>query len=496
MPNLLISAGPGCGKTHTLVDSYLFYRTANPVMWLERFQNTDEQAAVYEWCRTHFPRNNGEPVGAIYMAYNTEIVKELTKRVHKDCEVRTHHGWGYKVIQRKYGFVPVNEKAGEILIQKITGQDLAHNKNRFAWISSLRYVDKLKEELLEVTTENLYQLQMKYSDLAAFPIHPDMPSQASQLIRASKDIDRRIGITYADQVWLALFLLHEPWYDIGFVDECQDLSPARLALSFKLCKHLAFCGDENQAINAFSGADPYSIQRIRDIVDHELNLKLSFRLPPNHAANANRIRPKAQVRSVEGKPDGKIERVNDTDIGEFARQNLEQNPLVVCRYNAPLVRLALSLIRQEIPCRTLGDSLAKSLKSTVKNRNARDLNDLQHKLDAFEKRITEVGDDMAKQANHDKIDCIRYILKSCTVLSDFDHVVDNLLLPGKHDHHIRLSTVHKAKGLESKIVAVLNPPVPSDRAKTPIQREQETNLDFVAQTRSKQDMFYLYSEGL
>lgn len=494
MPNLLISAGPGCGKTHTLVDSYLFYRTANPAMWLSRFENTEEQATIYEWCRSNFPKEGEKHLPAIYMAYNTEIVKELTKRVHKDCEVRTHHGWGYKVIQKHYGYVPVNERAGEILVEKITGQSLVHNKNRFAWITTLRFVDKLKEELLDISQENFYLLQMKYSDLAPYKIHQDMCQQAGELIRASKQVDRRIGITYADQVWLALFLLNKPWYPIGFVDECQDLSPARLALSFKLCEHLAFCGDENQAINAFSGADPYSISRIRELVDLELTLKTSFRLPPNHAENANQIRPTAQVRPLPGKEPGKMDRINASDILDWATNNLENNPLVVCRYNAPLVKLALLLIKQQIPCKTLGDTLAKSLKNTVKNRNARDLDDLLIKLEKFEQRCLETGDELAKQATTDKMDCIRYILRSCTTLGDFDHIVDQLLLPPKGSKFVKLSTVHKAKGLESSIVGVLNPPVPSDRAKTTIQKEQETNINFVAQTRSKKDMYYIYGE--
>jgi len=495
MTNALISAGPGCGKTHTLVDAYLYYRSVNPTMWLERFQNTEEQAIIYDWCRTNFPRKEGETaVPAIYMAYNRTIVKELEKRIHKDCEVRTHHGWGATVLKKHYGFIPINEKAGEILVEKITGQSMSQNKNKFAWLSSLRYVEKLKEELLEASDENIYILQMKYSELAPFKPHSEMVSQCAQIIRASKQVDRRIGIPYIDQVWLALWLLNTPLYPIGFVDECQDLSPARLALSLKLCEHLVFCGDENQAINAFSGADPYSIDRIREIISAEFTLKTSFRLPPNHADNANRIRPTAQVRPLPGKLPGLIERINYTDRTAWAKEMLQHNPLSVCRYNAPLVKTALDLIKHGIPCKTLGDTLAKSLISTVKNRNARDLDDLSYKLDQYETRCLQSGDAMAQQATSVKIDCIRHVLKSCTVLSDFESVINDLLSPPKGTNFLRLSTVHKAKGLESKIVGILNPPVPSNKAKTEIQREQEINVDFVAQTRSKQDMYYLYSE--
>jgi hypothetical protein len=98
MPNLLINAGPGCGKTSTIVDAYLYYRSANPVMWLTRFQNTPEQAAIYQWCRDNFPRKPDVAVAgldchkAIYMAFNNTTVDDLKPRIHKDTDVKTHHG--------------------------------------------------------------------------------------------------------------------------------------------------------------------------------------------------------------------------------------------------------------------------------------------------------------------------------------------------------------------------------------------------------------------
>jgi len=387
------------------------------------------------------------------------------------------------------------------MIEKITGQSMSQNKRRFDWLSSLRFVEKLQEELLDITPENLYQLQSKYSELAPFKIHPDMVSQCSQIIREMKNVDRRIGITFMQQVWLALFLIKTPPYEIGFVDECQDLSPARLALSFKLCKNLVFVGDKNQAINGWNGADPYAIDRIREHCDASLPLRLSFRLPPNIAAHANSIRPTAQIRTVDGKKPGKIERVSE-DLSVWATNALEQladkpkakdrNPLVVCRYNAPLVKLALLLVKNGVPCRCLGGSLVENLINTVENRKAANIEDLLFKLAQYEERTCSVGDKMAQQANRDKFDCIRHVLKSCESLADFEPMLRRLLNPPKGSQYVILSTVHKAKGLESPIVGILNPPVPSSRAETTEQKTQEYNTEFVAHTRTMQDQYYLY----
>lgn len=511
MPNLLINAGPGCGKTSTIVDAYLYYRSANPTMWLTRFQNTPEQAAIYQWCRDNFPRKPDVAVAgldtykAIYMAFNNTTVDDLKPRIHKDTDVKTHHGWGYSIIQKAYGFVPVNERAGEAIVEKLTGQAMSQNKRRFDWISSLRYVEKLQEELLDITQENLYGLQAKYSELAPFKIHPDMLSQCSEIIRAMKVVDRRIGITYMMQVWLALFLIKTPPHEIGFVDECQDLSPARLALSLKLAKNLVFVGDNNQAINGWNGADPHSMERIREYCAAEFPLRLSFRLPPNVAVIANQIRPTAQIKTLESKKDGEITKISPENLLDWTRKTLDRlsqhhdskdkNPMIVCRYNAPLVKLALQYVKAGIPCKSLGGTLIKNLINTVQNRRATSMDDLMLKLEQYEARTLEVGNAMAKQANQDKFDCIRHVLRSCTTIDEFEPTLKRLLQPPKGTQHVVLSTVHKAKGLEAKVVGILNPPVASSKAETPDQIEQEKNVDFVAHTRTKSDMYYLHSEG-
>ena len=487
MPNLLISAGPGCGKTHTLVDSYLYYQTPTPLMWRQRFPCTDEQFAIYEWIRKTMPKG----IKTVpYIAYNNTIVKELEKKIHEDCEVHTHHGWGYSVIRKKFGHVPMNPKRSEILVAKITGQDMSQLKNKFEWLTTIKFIEKLKDELLEVKMENFYLLQSKYSDLAPFRIHQNICQQASQLITAMKQVDRSIGIEFIDQIWLALFILDKPWFEFGFVDECQDQSPARLLLAQKLCKHLICAGDENQAINAWTGADPYAIDKIRASSDLELPLKLSFRLPPNRVERANQIKPLANLKGQSTTP-GIEASVDGENLQEWIKDTVQYNPLIVCRYNAPLVRLGIHCIKLNIPAKVLGSSLYDALVRTLENRQARDIPDALHKLDLFEKRCLEVGDDMAKEGTIDKINACRFILGRCTVLSDFKVIAKRLTNPPKSETKITGLTVHRAKGLEANVVGVLNPPIASSKAKTSTQKLQEENCMFVGETRTRRDHYYL-----
>jgi superfamily I DNA/RNA helicase len=101
------------------------------------------------------------------------------------------------------------------------------------------------------------------------------------------------------------------------------------------------------------------------------------------------------------------------------------------------------------------------------------------------------GDQFTKSNIKDKFDAIRYILQECRTIDEYYDKVNTLTNPRKNSVHVKLSTVHRAKGLEAQTIGILNPPLPSSKATTPVQLLQEENVNFVGHTRSKKDMFYL-----
>ena len=491
LPNLLIDAGPGCGKTHTLADAYIYAKSANTSIFKSRFNATDEQIVIYDWVRRYFPQ---KCTTACYMAYNADIVADSKVKIHPDCEIKTIHGWGATVLKNSQGYLgkPIHDR-GEKLVQEIEGKAFSELKDKFDWLSTIRFVDKLREELLPITEESMQYLQSKYADLAPFKIHPNIVAQSNKLITKMKTIDRKIGIGYLDQVWLACFLIKKPLYQFGFVDEAQDLSPLLLLLVSKLCENIVYCGDKNQAINAWKGADSEAMDKVAAECDEILTLKTSFRLPPNHARTANEIRPTAMIKSLPEKKDGIQATIDTEDIITWSNEVLTKKPMIVCRYNAPLVQLGLMYIKAGIPCKLLGQSELDNLVNTVNNRRATSIRDLHQKLDVYENMILNKGDDLAKEQNSRKMDAIRHILKSCQTVEEFEPLLKRLSNPPKTTDFITLSTVHKAKGREAKVIGILNPPIPSSKARSSSQKEQEANTDFVAHTRTMQDQYYIYT---
>ncbi len=527
-----IDAGPGCGKSHTLANIFMFLRANNRKSWYNNA--TPEQLAIYEWCDKNLPPSCRTKCG--YFAYNDDIVQDMKKKMHPETECKTAHGWGYSIINRECGFVPINGARSVNIAQTVAGQALAQmdNKEKFRWLSAIRHFEKLKEELLDPTDENCNLVHAKYDGLAPFQTFEGIGDLIKKMMPLHKTPNRKLGIEYIDQVWLALFLIKTPVLPLGLIDEDQDLSPARLRLALQLFDNIIFCGDENQSINAYSGADPESVNKIRDYVEVEFPLKESFRCPPNICNNLNALIPTAKVRPSKARHYNDPEDTTkftlvDKKPGIESRMSLDElvphlkllkdssnttpeqdavvkqyginkgndewnNVLLLCRYNAPLVKVCIKLIESEIPCYILGETLIKSLCDIVDNRKARSLPELSDKLDTWCDHCSRAAPDIIKMQLKDKVDCIKAVLPYCNDVSDVNKELKRFMKPPKADGLLKLSTIHRAKGLEAKHVFILFPPIEYPKCKTEVERTQERNLHFVAVSRTKRNLTWVMED--
>lgn len=512
MPNLAVNAGPGTGKTYTATRIPKYLRSSKKEIFLKNNQHTEEQIAIWEWVDNNIlsplqTDNSNYLPSILYAAYNADMVPEVEPLVPDikqpfGVDVRTTHGAGAKVLKTKHGYLRINANRGIELVQKITGRNFYQMKDRYNWLATLRYIEKAKDELLPITPENCEVLRAKYDSLANMPIHSELVDQAKKLVPEMGKIDRALGIEYIDQIWLPLYILKHPVYDIGIIDECQDLSPARLLLVQKLCKHLIFVGDPDQAINAFAGADPRAFDKIRDVCQQELPLKISFRNPPNivNKANAlmlNRVIPDSKPRVLlKGlKTEKGIEKnITLNEIGAAIDPAHLGETMIICRYNAPLVKCILKLYKLKIPALILGKSIVKELSNIVKNRKATTLDELEYKLDNYEEMTIRSVPEHIKEVISDKITCIRLVMSLCEDIDDIETTLKQMFQPNPSQKHVTLSTIHKAKGKERNNIFILEPPIESKYASTPDQKQQEQNLHYVAITRTKQNLYWVYPQ--
>jgi len=247
-------------------------------------------------------------------------------------------------------------------------------------------------------------------------------------------------------------------------------------------------GDRNQAIYGFAGADAESFNRLVGLPDTiSLPLSLSYRCGSKIIDTVTSIVPeiKAFKENGEGEViyDGSINDINDGDM-------------VLCRNTYPLVKLCLTLIKGGVKASINGGEIGQALVSLItetrKERMGEVFSVLYHKLELTCKRImraNEIGNEEAKQdaeyqSNKERINIIEAVYKKGDTVSELCSKITSIF-DDTDKSGVLLSTIHKAKGLESENVFIIHPEmIPSGFAKLDWELVQEDNLKYVAHTRA------------
>lgn len=189
---------------------------------------------------------------------------------------------------------------------------------------------------------------------------------------------------------------------------------------------------------------------------------------------------------------------------KIIHEEIKEGDLILCRFTAPLIKLCLKLIRHKIPARVRGRDIAGQLLSLAKEAlGKRPYKDLPKALEEHVakkiKKLSEQENNESKiQALNDRAEGLMACYDSidATSLLGLTSHVQELFSDGRAS--VELSTIHRAKGLGSKRVFILRPealPFTWHKQK-PWQLEQEQNLEYVAYTRAKAELYFVYeSEG-
>jgi len=480
---ITVNAGPGSGKSHSLTMSYLLLsgRTKVPSF------ASDEQRAIYDFILSEFPKSTK----VAFFSHTNTVKDHLSNSLPKSVAVKTFHGHGQSQLIRRYGYQALTRTRTDEFISDITGkhlQDLS-SREKWQWITVKRLVSYLKQEYLDPTEENLEYCLMKYSEFSSSNLPSDWKGKAAELMRLSLSNNHKVE--FGDMTWMAAKKLKKPVYDIGFVDEHQDMGGATFELVRQMCKDVVFCGDPHQAINAFAGADEKMFKKVEAYSDAVFPLKTTFRCPVNIIDRANDIYPG----SVAPGPNKEIGEDRSLTYSKFFSHLPEKDPekvLVLSRTNAPLVSIGLKFRTKGVPVKLADKDLANKLISFVKGLHCRDIGNLSKRLEDYVQQQAKRKNQMARLNAEDNAACILELSVGCTSLKAlYDKIKEVIDLPNKKEAYL-LATIHKAKGLEAENVYILDPPIEHPLAmEHPIAKQQEHNLHFVAITRTKLNLYWV-----
>jgi superfamily I DNA/RNA helicase len=501
------------------------------------FVDSAEQLAIYDWFRgtgalskKHLVVNALAGTGKtttilraieyapeqriLLAAFNKRIQEELARRItNANAEAKTLHGVGFACVRRFWEGIKVASGNGRevALAESVCGGQAPDAIKRLVG----RLCTKGREIAPHATTAGELADLIEEFDLA-----PDeewaesgfdaayVEARALDAMKLAAEQKPAAGIDFADMLYLPV---RNKWlvktYDLGVVDEAQDMTLTQLELFLGVVKgRVVVVGDPNQAIYAFRGADCESLGRLKAELDaDELSLTTTYRCPKLVVDYARRFVP--AYKAADTAPDGTIASLASIDALVQAAENRDHkgNPhdFILSRTNAPLAGVAMALIRSQKRVRIQGKDIGAGLISLVrklsKGKAQHSIPALFERLAAWEKReivrLTKLNREDLFDGVRDKAETLRVVAEGAACPRELEARLSALFADEGNGGTIVCSSVHKAKGLEAQRVFILRPTLnrkpPKDKPFTPKQAQEERNIEYVAVTRAQQTLVWV-----
>ena len=433
---------------------------------------------------------------SLFLSFSKLIVDELKERfANTNIKCATLHSLGYEILRNKRNYLLDDnkyfKKAMDVLkIKKI-------NKDNYSTLMTIVEFWSFTRiyYLGEVTKESI----KKFEENSFLKINEEIV----EVIFIFKKEINYTSIDFTDMIYRPFVDGFFPKYKNIMLDEAQDLNNLQYNFLLKLIEkgnsRFVGVGDSFQSIYGFIGSNSIYFNLLKERDNTKVfNLPLSYRCPSAIVEVANEINPKMVANKIGGEV--VIDRRSEYKF-------IKEGDLVICRNNAPLIRLYIELIKLGKKSFIVGDFKNDFIFEIInKIKNFNNLKQFKENSNSYinEKKSVLLAkypsgktfkyiEDL-KIAQECLIELIVYSKINNFDKKELENKIKNIF--SENNGGIKMCTIHKAKGLESKNVYFLDEYrdkklIPSKFAKTFEEVEQENNLLFVAITRAKEKLIYL-----
>jgi len=437
----------------------------------------------------------------LFLAFNKAIVEELKIKVGNvpNVEIKTLHSLGASAVMKTF----------KSQLQESKYRTYVSDALKFGAIKPT--INLVEEESLEYRTNILKLVDLARlclcSDVQALEdiadkyminLYDNECQMALNVVEWGKNNVAQIDFT--DMIFFPnVKKLRMPEFDYVFIDECQDLNTAQRELFLRVLKpegRFIAVGDPRQAIYGFAGADVESFNVLKNLPNTiHLPLSVCYRSDAEIINLAKAIVP--QIEARDDAPNGIV----DT---QSLLEHITDGDMVLCRVTAPLVQLCMQYIANGTKAYVKGRDIGVNLINMINNTKRRNIQDVIDKLFVELQKIadktvrkTHCTIAEAKQTAtyrnyHDKIRVIEILSANIKTTDAVINRIESIFKDNERSG-ICLSTVHKAKGLESDNVYIIC----NDKfllkhcMKSEWMAEQEYNLVYVAYTRAKHKLGFV-----
>lgn len=543
------------------VDIFEFVRIGSSHGIIDAVAGAGKTTTIMESAR--FVENKSD---VLFCAFNNSIANEIANRFHEkgmhEITVKTIHALGRQILQSNnrtgQSIQLQNEKYRELLKSPDLQSLLEPLHRRVIIINNLDPDDEFddrqkyaKNNLIKMFNNRLLDINQKYratltkdniEDFEELIIHFGIfneveikkknyknelefyyESHKILLEEGNKLSEKAMIIDFTDMLYLPYKwnLFPSNKFSFLFIDECQDLSKAQLAVAVKYGRkggRILAVGDPRQSIYGFTGADIDSFNRVKEYTcARQLPLNTSFRCPKKVIDIAKTIRE--DITGIK-EDEGVVKTILFEEVVNLAKPG----DLIISRIKAPLVILVFNFIDKNIKVKIHEDEVLEII-NELKNIFKQDelnvvISSLNNEFDELKEAVLKRWKWIIKKDAERIIDAternlykeseinyletkLEFFHKKYEQWKDECPTILEILRKIKiyisaTDNPIKLSTIHRAKGLENERVFII------DYDKLPMSRLeqkdwekiQEINLKYVAVTRAMQELFLVVSPTL
>ena len=458
----------------------------------------------------------------LLLAFNRHIADELKnrQRIPRQCEVRTSHSLGYKLLRQ---YLPIVGEPDSLKIARLAGEaiqkiekaesdlpklilegDYLARQRRTEFIRNLRRLVDLARNNFAQTDDELDRIREKFGFKGISRLEKYWLYRCLYWILKKDEQLARIGeIDYGDMLYLPhIWQIKPARYDFVLVDELQDANLAQIKLYQSLVDRGATfigVGDKHQSIYGFTGSGIDSWTTLQFLIKcQKYSLPICYRCGKKILKQAQKL---VKIQAAPLAIQGQVKEIESEQVNGLVKPG----HLILARLNAPLISRCLSLIIQEKRAKVRGKNVAKYLLEFI----ARFIEFPSDFPTAWYARMSkyctsrikflkENGADLEARDFSDIYESLDFLYRAFVLseaiydLEQFKAKILNLF-DDNDKNCVILSTIHRAKGDESNTVYILDSgQLPySTKNNNEAQQEQEKNLVYVAITRAKKTLYFV-----
>lgn len=483
--HLVVKARAGTGKTTTL-------------MGVIDFLPTDIQAGLIVF-NTQNAEDNAEitPAWVYNSTTHSLALKNVRATLGKEIQIQK-----YKIqnlIRERIKDFDDKGKAKEV------------KKNIF---KMKHVINLLKGKLLYPTEENIDMVCSKYNVDFDSPYLETIYGGINEIFYTSIEMLDKDGnliqrdVDFSDVILFCATGMHGVScrkFDVLMLDEVQDFTLAQIHFAMNSLTEngrIIAVGDEYQSIYGFRGADTNAIPLLIEKLQADIMpLTVCFRCSKAVVAAVNREFNHIKFQTFSGAKEGSERYINETNL----LSHIKDGDLAICRMNAPLMKPCFSLLKKGIKAYVLGKQIGVGLINTIQqaigNTSIQEIKKFWQVLDDHHMKRRDIiiakndNDTDRKLENlEDNILAISAIAEEVETVNELISQIDEMF--SDDSYGIRFSSIHKAKGKEAENIFILRPELmPSTKAISKEDIQQEQNIIYVAMTRSKDNMFWVNKDN-